>query len=92
MIKQDDKIYQLSSALAWQIEQTKGYIYVLDGRKNLYYSFTGIGKDIWLYISNGLTLDCIIDRLVDTYNASREIIQDDVCSFINELEEQQLIT
>lgn len=66
-------------------------IILLDSRDYEYYSFNGIGKDIWILFLDGLTLSEIKKELKEVYEVDVNQLNADIDSFISSLEERKLL-
>ncbi len=56
-----------------------------------YYSFDGVGVDIWNLIERGVTRDGIIEAAARRYTGERETIERAIHHFMRELEREALV-
>ncbi len=48
-------------------------------------------KDIWLYIEKGLTIDEIINEMIEKYDVSKDIIEKDILKIIELMKVNHII-
>lgn len=56
-----------------------------------YYSFDGVGVDVWNLIENGVDQDGIVGAVARRYAGQRETMEQAISSFMKELEREALI-
>lgn len=84
--------FRVVSSVAWQQEKTNGYIYVYDQKTKSYFLLEGTGKDIWLGIVKGMTLQELLEKISYKYNVGKDIVIDDIHELINAMLLKGLIT
>jgi hypothetical protein len=56
-----------------------------------YYSFDGVGVDIWNLVETGIDGEGIIEAIVRRYAGDRETMEQAIYSFMKELEQEALV-
>lgn len=56
-----------------------------------YYSFDGVGVDIWNLVETGIDGEGIIEAIVQRYAGERETMEQAIYSFMKELEQEALV-
>lgn len=87
-----DKRYSFAPCVAWQIEPTEDFVYVLNNHKKEFLHFYDVSKEIWMLLSEGKTVREIINRLSESYQVSKDDVEEDVIQFLNTLVEEGVIT
>jgi GeoRSP system PqqD family protein len=54
-------------------------------------TINGVGLDVWR-LCDGMTVDEIVDRLMEAYEIDRQTLTDDVLRFLGEMAERRLVT
>jgi len=65
---------------------------LLNKKNGYYYSLDPIGTEIWAYITKGLTVDGIADKITDRYRTTREKAKKDINSLLRNLKKEKIIT
>lgn len=65
---------------------------VLDLDQGIYYGMNELGSRVWQIIQNPVSVQEIIVTVQDEYEVDRERCKQDILSFLNQLDEQNLIT
>ena len=89
-MNEKDEIF-ISERVAWQEEQTLGYVYVLDVEKNVYYKLQDIAREIWLEICDKKNSAQICGKIIEKYNLDEDTVKTDVSSFVQNLVLKDLI-
>ena len=55
------------------------------------FSLNGVGAKVWTMIEQGLTFEGLLDSLAGEYDLPRQRLQDDLKTFIHELERKGLV-
>lgn len=91
VINKSKTFFSISKAVAWQLEQTNKYVYIMDLSNQQQYKFNDIAGDIWKMISNKKSMLEIYKEISLIYDAEIKQIQEDVDCFVNQLLELNLI-
>ena len=65
---------------------------ILDLASGTYFGLDPVGARIWELMGKGKTLGEICDQILDEYEVSREMLEDDALRLARELADQGLIT
>jgi hypothetical protein len=68
-----------------------GHIVLLDAAGKRYYGFDGVGARIWEMLASGVTAENIVERIVISYDVSRDEAEHDVHEFLGQLAHAGLI-
>ncbi len=85
--------------LTTTIKRKDGYADTeVDGNKvlmsvesGMYYGLNGMGTEIWKRIDQSIQVSVLVQELLDEYDVSRRDAESQVLSFLNELDENNLI-
>lgn len=85
--------------LTTTIKRKDGYADTeVDGNKvlmsvesGMYYGLNGMGTEIWKRIDQSIQVSVLVQELLDEYDVSRRDAEAQVLSFLNELDENNLI-
>lgn len=83
--------FQISNSLAWQVEQTNNYVYIIDLANQQIYKFNDVAGDIWKLICDKKNRDEIYKEISLVYNVDINEVKEDIDDFITELLESNLI-
>jgi hypothetical protein len=64
---------------------------LLDHDRGIYYGLDPVGTRVWQLLSEGETMERILERLAGEYDVSRETLQSDVATLLRELEANELV-
>lgn len=64
----DKSTYMFSNTIAWQIEKSEGFVYILDVKNDKTYYLDGVSKDIWMCIDSVLSFENLVKNLQVKYN------------------------
>jgi len=87
----DNRKFRHGNSIAWQVEQTYGYVYVFDVKSNMFYIFEDSGKDIWLSLCEGATVSEVISQIETDYQISHLDAVHDTIEFVNRLLDMRLL-
>lgn len=71
--------------------EMNGETVLLNLQNNIYFSVSGVGRDIWDLINKGLSPEEILDALVEDYDVDRAVCREDVKKFIDDLAAHGLV-
>ena len=78
--------FVISKSIAWQIEQSKGFLYIYDIISHNYFKLDGLAKEIWLLLCEKKTIEEIVQSLSKIYQLDNIIeFEQDVKEFVNDL-------
>lgn len=72
-------------------ETIDGEVVIVNLDNGHYYSLVSAGADIWDGIERGISRDNLIEEMTQQYDGSREALECALESFIEELEQEELI-
>jgi hypothetical protein len=72
-------------------EKTVGDTFFLHGPGRMFYSFDGIGRDIWDLLVAGRTVDEIVQEICAAYDAEAGSVREDVLQLVRDVLEQGLV-
>lgn len=72
-------------------ENLDGEIVLIHLETGIYYSFRGVGADIWTMLGNKYATTRMVDHLASRFQESREAIASAVANFLKELHEESLV-
>jgi hypothetical protein len=72
-------------------ENLEGEVILIHLETGIYYSFNGVGADIWAMIGNGLSIQQIVNKLLSRYHQTTEKIEPSVEQFVQELQNELLV-
>lgn len=83
------KIYCKTSTFPWQTmgEDTL----IIEPKNQLSHEIVGVGSFIWEMIDGSQSLEDIVGRVYDVFEAPRDEIEKDVMSFVETLENKGLV-
>lgn len=88
----------LTSRKNFKINETKVMHETIEGEVILihmdsgnYYSIDLVGADVWNLISNKMTTDQIIADILLRYEGKTDVVDENVCTFLSQLEKEDLI-
>lgn len=84
----NDIIKVNNEILTTEIDDEIGMMNIKHG---LYYTLNPVGKNIWSYLSNGIVVEDLINKLVDEYDVSKRTCSLDVLELIKLLKDNGLI-
>lgn len=87
-----DKSLKFSNCIAWQIEQTENFVYVLNNETKKWYFFNDISKDIWLQIQENRSINDIVKVLMSEYEVDFQTLLNDIKDYILSLLKEGLVT
>lgn len=87
----DNCVFSISNTVAWQVEHTNQYVYVMDLNSQQVYKFNDIAGDIWKMISEQISLYNIYKEICSIYDVTFNEVQEDVDNFIIQLLDCNLI-
>ena len=64
---------------------------ILNLDNSYYYSLNEVGTRAWEFFDGSMRLGEIINRLFEEYNASKENLEDDLISLVNDLSNENLV-
>ena len=64
---------------------------LLDYDRGIYYGLNPVGARVWQLLSDGSTVEQVIDRLTDEYDVARAALEADVTALLRELEAKELV-
>ena len=76
--------------LSWR--DIKGDLVVLNLKSAQYTTFNGVGRAIWISLTDGKTVGQVADDIAGQYDARRNVILADVCQFTSRLFYAGLLT
>ena len=88
-IKGCDKILRNKNQL---FDEVDGEIVMLNIKNGEYYSFDGIGSDIWRLLESPQSIESIVKTLLEMYDVNDEKCKDDTIQFLNQLFSLNLIS
>lgn len=59
--------------------------------KGQYYMINEIGSDIWSILENEITIEELLNKLIDKYDIDKETCKTDVIEFLGRLSDEELI-
>ena len=65
---------------------------VLDLSTKIYYSYNGVGQQIWTMIHDPVRVAAVRDRLVERFDVDAERCERELVAFLEKLEAQGLVT
>ncbi|MEW6257168.1 MAG: PqqD family protein [Pseudomonadota bacterium] len=68
-----------------------GEVILLDPASGLYFSFEGVGSEIWRRLGSPISLLSLCDALSEEYDASPEDIRMQTIDFLSDMLEKRLI-
>jgi hypothetical protein len=74
-----------------EVTDLNGEKAMIDFATGKYYMIKGVGNDIWDMISEGITINDIIEKLLSEYDVSREECENSVIDFLTQLKEADFI-
>lgn len=83
--------FKFAKSVAWQVEPTRGYIYVNDIKNGFFYKLETVAKEIWILISQGKSVNEICSQLSEHYIIDYEILVRDVQDFIDDMQFKEII-
>lgn len=83
--------FKFVKSIAWQIEPSEDFVYVLNNKNRKWYFLKEVSKDIWLQVAQHKNLDNIIKTLMEEYQVDYRTLYDDVKNYIYELQEEGLV-
>jgi hypothetical protein len=72
-------------------ENLEGEVILIHLETGVYYSFNGVGADIWAMIGNGLSIQQIVNNLLSRYHETTEKIAPSIELFVQELQNELLV-
>ena len=64
---------------------------IIDFESGAYYSINGVGSLVWESVAKGMSVKQIIDLITQRYSGQREIIEQEVKDFLEELRNETLL-
>jgi len=64
---------------------------LLDYDRGIYYGLNPVGARVWQLLSDGSTVEQVVDRLTDEYDVARAALEADVAALLRELEAKELV-
>lgn len=68
-----------------------GEVVMMDAQRGMYYNLGSTGSRIWELIAQPMTLDALVEKLMDIYEVERAQCLKDILPFIDKMIERQLI-
>ena len=87
----DNCVFSISHTVAWQVEQTNQYVYVMELNSQQAYKFDDVAGDIWKMISERISLYNIYKEICSIYDVTFNEVQEDLDNFIIQLLDCNLI-
>ena len=85
-----DQIFSISEEVLFQ--EVSGELVLLDLSGENYFGLDEIGARIWQLLDQGRSVGELLDTLLDEYNVSREILENDLEELLGKLSEAGLIS
>ena len=64
---------------------------LLDFDAGVYYGLDSVGARIWELLADARSLEAIVDTLLEEYDVTRDVLENDVAALLSELGLKQLI-
>jgi hypothetical protein len=76
-----------------QIIQSKigDEVVMMDIDSGFYFGMNGVGSIIWQHLSNGITLEDLINNLMNEFNVDKQTCTSDTIAFLENLLEKKII-
>jgi hypothetical protein len=88
----DIRLFSIVKRSAEHVSATlDGEVVILNIHNNTYYGIDGVGAFVWNSIEAPCRVDIIVDRMLESYDVSREACEADVVAFLSELSDAGLI-
>jgi hypothetical protein len=71
--------------------EVEGNKVLMSVESGMYYGLNGMGTEIWKRIDQYIQVSVLVQELLDEYDVSRRDAEAQVLSFLNELDENNLI-
>jgi hypothetical protein len=72
--------------------ELSGETVLLNLESGVYYGLDGIGTRVWQLLLEGRTIADVCAVMLEEYDVSSDVLQDDVSSLVNELRERGIVT
>ena len=69
-----------------------GETVILDVAGGMYYGLTDVGTNAWELFSEGLSVDEVCKKLLETYDVEPEVLGRDINALVEDLLEKKLLT
>ncbi|MFM8315771.1 MAG: PqqD family protein, partial [Deltaproteobacteria bacterium] len=64
---------------------------ILNASQNSYFSVEGVGEELWRLICDGADYTVLVEWVIENYQISQEIAEQDVSEFLTQLKSEGLI-
>ncbi|MFN5376766.1 MAG: PqqD family peptide modification chaperone [Chitinophagaceae bacterium] len=68
-----------------------GEVVMMDMDSGFYFGMNGVGSVIWRHLSNEITLDDLISRLMSEFKVNKQTCEADTIEFLDSLLERNII-
>lgn len=82
--------YALSPAIAYR--EIEGELLVLTPDDDVLYTVNGSGRIAWDLLADGVTGETLVAALARSYGVSAARVEPDVCAFLDELVQREIVT
>lgn len=83
--------FDFSKHIAWQLERSNNFIYIVNKKNDKDFMLKDIGKDIWLMLEKKFSVYEIVTKFVEEYNEEYNLIYSDVMELLNDLYKEGLV-
>lgn len=87
-LDQDSRIVAAADVLSAEVD---GELVLMDAVSGRYFTFRGVGADIWRTLGAPISVGSLCDRLSEEYDAPDDRIRSSTLVFLNDILERQLI-
>ncbi len=86
-----DKNEKISIKKQLNVTDLSGEKVMIDFESGKYFMIKGVGNDIWDLLSNDITPQQIIDKLLEEYDVEKEVCEKEVMDFLGKMRELHFI-
>ncbi len=85
-----DKTIKIEKNL--DVTELDGEKVMIDFDSGKYFMIKGAGNDIWDMMQDNIKIETIVDNLLKEYDVEKDVCQDSVIKFINQMKDYGFIT
>lgn len=80
-----------AQAPAVEATDTEEEVVLLNVTTGLFFGLETVGADLWRYLITGRPVEQVIESMMQEYEVSREVLQEDIVNLLRQLRSRQLI-